>query len=66
MEEVREALSLVLPLKENKLTFLDRLLEDGEIEPELLTQDNVLAGIVRNHPALLWKAQNIRQHKPRR
>ena len=66
MEEVREALSVVLPLQKSELTFLDRLLEDGEIEPELLTQDNVLAGIVRNHPALLWKAQNVRQHKPRR
>ena len=64
VEEVREALSVVLPLQKSELTFLDRLLEDGEIEPELLTQDKMLAGVIRNHPALLWKAQNVRQHKP--
>jgi len=64
VEEVREALSLVLPLQKSELAFLDRLLEDGEIEPELLTQDKMLTGVIRNHPALLWKAHNVRQHKP--
>lgn len=61
--EVREALSAVLPLRANELAFLDRLLDDGEIEAELLTGDAALTGIIRRHPALLWKAQNVRGHK---
>ncbi len=63
VDEVREALSAVLPLRANELAFLDRLLEFGEIEAELLTEDAALAGIIRRHPALLWKAQNVRLHK---
>jgi len=65
VEEVREALSAVLPLRANELAFLDRLLDAGEIEAELLTGDVALARIIRRHPALLWKAQNVRSHKPK-
>jgi hypothetical protein len=53
----------VLPLRASELAFLDRLLDAGEIEAELLTGDATLAGIIRRHPALLWKAQNVRRHK---
>lgn len=63
MDEVQEALSAVLPLRANEMVFLDHLLEAGEIEAELLTGDAALAGIIRRHPALLWKAQNVRRHK---
>ena len=63
VDEVREALSVVLPLRANELAFLDRLLDGGEIEAELLTGDRALAQIIRWHPALLWKAQNVRRHK---
>ena len=63
VDEVREALSAVLPLRASELAFLDRLLDAGEIEAELLTGDATLAGIIRRHPALLWKAQNVRRHK---
>ena len=63
VDEVREALSVVLPLRANELAFLDRLLDGGEIEAELLTGDGALAQIIRWHPALLWKAQNVRRHK---
>jgi len=63
VDEVQEALSAVLPLRANELAFLERLLEAGEIEAELLTGDAALARIIRRHPALLWKAQNVRLHK---
>ncbi|MGI4791074.1 MAG: nucleotidyl transferase AbiEii/AbiGii toxin family protein [Janthinobacterium lividum] len=63
VEEIREALAAVLPLRQEERAFLERLLEDGEIEPELLTADEPLRAIVRRHPALLWKAQNVRRHK---
>jgi len=63
VDEVKEALSAVLPLRANELAFLDRLLDVGEIAPELLTGDAALSGIIRHHPDLLWKAQNVRRHK---
>jgi len=65
VDEVREALSAVLPLRANELAFLDRLLDAGEIEAGLLTGDAALIRIIRRHPALRWKAQNVRGHKPR-
>ena len=63
VDEVREALSAVLPLRASERAFLDRLLDAGEIAPELLTGDAALAGVIRRHPALRWKAQNVRSHK---
>lgn len=62
---VREALAAVLPLRGSERAFLDRLLDDGEIEPELLTEDVALAALARRHPALLWKAENVRRHRGR-
>jgi hypothetical protein len=43
--------------------FLSRLNDEGEINPELLTQDPVLIEKIRNFPGLLWKTQNVRQFK---
>jgi len=63
IEECREALSIVLPLKDNELEFFDRLLDYGEIEPSLLTQDNEMIERISLHPGLEWKALNVRQFK---
>jgi hypothetical protein len=63
LEETREALGTLLPLTEPESDFLDRLLDDGEIAPELITDDRELAYRIRRHPALHWKALNVRQHK---
>lgn len=60
--EVREALTAVLPLRENEMAFLNSLLNDGQIEPTHLTTDAALAQIIRRHPALLWKAHNVQSH----
>ena len=53
----------MLPLSAAELEFLDRLLEDGEVEPALLTPDEDVQRRVRAHPLLEWKAQNIRQFR---
>ena len=53
---------MVLPLKENERRFLDLLLEKGEIDPSILTPDQELQERIRRHPALEWKAWNVRQH----
>ncbi len=63
VRECREALSMVLPLTTPEKEFLDLLLEEGTIQPELLTSDPVLQERVRRHPLLAWKALHVRRHK---
>lgn len=60
VDECREALSIVLPFRESEREFLDRLLDHGEIRPDVLEMDPRLAELIQNHPALLWKAQHAR------
>lgn len=61
--ECREGLAALLPLNAAEREFLDRLLDHGEVEPALLTNDAGLADRIRRHPGLEWKAQNVRQFK---
>ncbi len=63
VNECREALSLVLPFTNAEREFLCRLLDKGEIVPELLTTDPALKDRIRKQPLLEWKALNVRQHK---
>ena len=61
--ECRDGLGVVLPLAVNEIDFLDRLLDRGEIRPELITGDSAMSERINTHPLLLWKAQNVRQFK---
>jgi predicted nucleotidyltransferase component of viral defense system len=61
--ECREGLAALLPLNDAEQEFLGRLLDHGEMEPTLLTNDADLADRIRRHPGLEWKAQNVRQFK---
>jgi hypothetical protein len=61
-----ELLYSVVPLESNELEFLAKLNDFGEIVPELLTEDRRLQTLLRMHPGLLWKAQNVIEHKKRR
>ena len=63
VRECREGLSAVLPFTDPERTFLDLLLERGEIVPKLLTADEPLQGRIQHQPLLKWKALNVRQHK---
>jgi hypothetical protein len=63
IEECRHALKAVLPLSDAETEFLDRLLDRGEIEPSLLTEDEVLAERIRCQPLLEWKATNVSRYK---
>jgi len=60
--ECRDRLSLVLPFEQHERDFLDRILDRGEIMPELLTEDKELTARIRQHPHLLWKVKHVRQH----
>lgn len=62
----QSALAIVLPLKDHEFEFLERIQEQGEIVPELITADPLMIGRIKNHPGLLWKAQNVRQYKENR
>jgi len=61
--ECRDRLGAVLPMAANEIAFLDRILDQGEIEPELLTTDGEMADRIRIHPLLQWKAVNVRKHR---
>lgn len=63
VDETRQALSAVLPLRANETEFLDRLLDHGEIRADLLTGDAALAARIEANPGLAWKAHHARQHK---
>jgi predicted nucleotidyltransferase component of viral defense system len=65
LSECRERLVRVLPLRSEEREFLDRLLDHGELRPELLTADESLAERLRIHPALLWKSRNVRMWRGR-
>jgi hypothetical protein len=46
--------------------FLDKLMDHGEIDPSLLTDDPELADRINVHPGLLWKATNVRSFRGRK
>jgi len=61
--ECRDLLSAVLPMTAVEIEFLDRLNDQGEIVPELLTSDGDLQSTIASHPGLRWKALNVRKHR---
>jgi hypothetical protein len=63
VSECKDALSSILPFSKNETRFLDRLLDEGKIEPELITDDPDLEAKIRMHPWLLWKAFNVRRYR---
>ena len=62
LQPAREAL---LVWSQDERRFLDRLLDEGEIEPERLHPDPTVQERVRMQPMLRWKAQNVREHRGR-
>ena len=65
IEECRHALSIVLPFTKEETEFLNHLLDEGEINASLLTDDIGLQDRIRRHPLLAWKALNVRQYRGR-
>ncbi len=63
VHECKRALSAVLPFTDNERAFLDRLLDEGEIDATLLTSDSSLQERIQAQPLLEWKALNVRRHK---
>jgi len=62
IEHAKEVLRPMLQLEPNHVEFVERL-KKGDFRPELvLAFDLELAESLRQHPALLWKAQNAQKH----
>jgi len=61
--ECRDRLSAVLPLTGDEHEFIAGLNDHGEIHPELLSVDRAMQELVLAHPALQWKALNVRKHR---
>ncbi|MDE2793299.1 MAG: nucleotidyl transferase AbiEii/AbiGii toxin family protein [Gemmatimonadota bacterium] len=63
VDDCRNLLSAVLPLREREVAFLDLLIERGEVDGSILTGDAGLANRIRAQPLLRWKARNVRSHR---
>lgn len=63
IEDCRNFLAGLLPFTEAEMDFLNRVLDKGEIAPELLTADEDLQDRIRRHPPLEWKAVNVREFR---
>jgi predicted nucleotidyltransferase component of viral defense system len=63
VEDCRNFLAGLLPFTDAEMEFLNRVLDKGEIDPELLTDDEDLQDRIRRHPLLEWKALNVREFK---
>lgn len=63
VNECKEALSILLPLRGHESEFLDKLLDHGVLEASLLTTDEAMIGKINSHPLLKWKAQLVLQNK---
>lgn len=63
VRECREGLAALLPFTDSERAFLDLLLDQGVIDPTLLTADKSLQGRIQRQPLLEWKALNVRKHK---
>jgi hypothetical protein len=59
----RERLSSLVRFIPEEAEFLDRLLDQGEIVPGLLTEDAEMAARIQDHPLLRWKALNVQRHR---
>lgn len=62
-EQCRDSLSRILPFEPVELEFLERINGHGEICPDLITDDTGMQEILASHPALLWKARNVREFR---
>jgi hypothetical protein len=63
VSDCRDLLSAVLPLTRDESEFIERLNERGEIAAELLTDAAAMRKTIQEHPALRWKAINVRKHR---
>lgn len=65
VQETRDLLGKLLPLRDEEMAFLERLNEHGEIRPELLTESDDIQTRILDNPGLRWKALNVQNRRGR-
>jgi len=60
LNELHEALSMLIPLNEEEVEFISLIRESGEIRPQLLTTDKHLIQAIQSHPAIIWVIKNFK------
>ena len=60
--EVKVFLTGLMKYDKNEKLFIDRFLDNGVYEPELIFDEAEKVEELRHHPALLWKLKNHREH----
>jgi len=65
LEAIKPWVEKVLPLSwgEKEKEYFDALLEQGAVKAESLFEDKELARRWESHPAIRWKAENVRKHR---
>jgi hypothetical protein len=66
VRRARRLLAAVLPLTDTEARFVAAINDYGEVRAELLSDDETMRSIIARHPALLWKAKNVRDYRPGR
>lgn len=57
--ELKQKLTILLPLAENEQSFIETIRLTGKINPDIITSDIILGEKIKSHPALLWKAKQV-------
>lgn len=60
VQQCQENFSRLLPITNNEKDYLTNLVDKGIIEPQLITDDQNLISIIKNHPAVKWRAQRVK------
>ncbi len=63
LNELHEALSIVIPLNEAEIEFISLIRESGEIKPQLITSDKHLIQTIQMHPAIIWVTKKAKMEK---
>jgi predicted nucleotidyltransferase component of viral defense system len=60
LKSCQDAFCHFLPINNQENAFLISFLDRGIIEPHLISTDSLLINNISQHPAIQWRAQNIR------
>ena len=63
LNELHEALAILLPLNEKEIEFISLVRGSHEIKPELITADKRLIQAIQRHPAIVWVTKKIKNRK---
>lgn len=61
VHKCQESFKRLLPLTEQETEFLNCLLDEGDIQPQLISSDDTLIANIQRHPAIIWSAQGRKE-----